>query len=703
MAGIGNGKRKPDGNVEISLQTGRTTNRKTKPPARRITIITTTATTIRTKTKNPIQVITDRHPKTQNGRKRIWGRNLVRMENLPRPSDLVNLPIICVSSAVELDIQQRIVPKPRKLKEEPHRSRHPTANPPRTQKNKQQLLEPARTSGCDDLDHAIEEVRLNASTPFTQCSVFIYYNFTFTKYHNFQSFSGFGFHTLFHRLPFCQIKKYDCLFYKPKLFDGSSSSHMITKAIDIPLQIAPRHITPFTFYVTMLDPLCVVVLGYNWLTCYHLLIDWVLSSITFRSTHIENPVPETRPSMRASVSEEMELPSTSDPFDPEFQAESTTPLVKPKIDISLINAVAFLWACSLPGSQQFSLNLADIEVSGCSASTSKLPDPVDLSNVPEEYHEFADVFDKAKAQTLAPHRPYDLKINLEEGYTPPLGQVYSLSQTELKALREFLDENLAAGFISSTRSPHRAPILFVKKKDGGLRLCVDFRGLNKITKKDRYPLPLIMDLLDSPGKARIYTKIDLQHAYHLVHIAKGDEWKTAFWTCYGSFEWKVMPFGLTNAPAAFQHFMNDIFADMVDGCVIIYLDDILVYSDNIDQHRTHIREVLRWLHKHGLYAGAHKCSFHQDTVEYLGYILSPSGLTMDPAKVQTIQDWPEPHKIKEIQSFLGFANFYRRFIHAYSDIVIPLTWLTHKDTKWDFSEKCRKVFNDLKTAFLSAL
>ena len=135
-----------------------------------------------------------------------------------------------------------------------------------------------------------------------------------------------------------------------------------------------------------------------------------------------------------------------------------------KIDISLVNAAAFLRACSLPGSQQFSLNLADIEVSGRSASTSKLPDPVDLFNVPEEYHEFVDVFDKAKAQTLAPHRPYDLKINLEEGYTPPLRQVYSLSQTELKALREFLDENLATGFISSTRSPHGAPILFVKRR-----------------------------------------------------------------------------------------------------------------------------------------------------------------------------------------------------------------------------------------------
>ena len=173
-------------------------------------------------------------------------------------------------------------------------------------------------------------------------------------------------------------------------------------------------------------------------------------------------------------------------------------------------------------------------------------DPVDLSNVPEEYHEFADVFDKAKAQTLATHRPYDLKINLEEGYTPPLGQVYSLSQTKLKALQEFLDENLATGFISSTQSLHGAPVLFIKKKDGGLRLCVNFRRLNKITKKDRYPLPLIMDLLNSSRKVRIYTEIDLQPAYHLVRIAEGNEWKTAFQTRYGSFEWKVMLFDLTN-------------------------------------------------------------------------------------------------------------------------------------------------------------
>ena len=337
--------------------------------------------------------------------------------------------------------------------------------------------------------------------------------------------------------------------------------------------------------------------------------------------------------MRASVSEEMEPQPISDNSDPDIQEDipnpNPIPKVTSKVDISIVNAVAYIRACKLPGTQQFTLNIKDITARSNSTSDSA---PVDLSSVPEEYHDFADVFDKAKADTLAQHRPYDLKINIDEGSTPPLGPMYSLSQTELTALREFIDEHLATGFIRPSRSPHGAPVLFIKKKDGGLRLCVDFRGLNKLTKKDRYPLPLITDLLDSPGRARIYTKIDLQHAYHLVRIAEGDEWKTAFRTRYGSFEWLVMPFGLTNAPAAFQRFMNDIFSDMLDVCVIIYLDDILIYSDNKELHRKHVREVLRRLRENGLYAGTNKCTFHTDTVEYLGYILSPTGLTMDPAQ-----------------------------------------------------------------------
>jgi len=170
-----------------------------------------------------------------------------------------------------------------------------------------------------------------------------------------------------------------------------------------------------------------------------------------------------------------------------------------------------------------------------------------------------------------------------------------LSQFEQETLKQFIDENLTNGFICSMSSPYGAPVLFVKKKDGSLRLCVDFRSLNKITKKDRYPLSLISDLLDSPHKARIYTKIDLQHAYHLVRIAEEDKWKTAFRTHYGAFEWSVMSFRLTNAPAAFQRFMNDVFSDLLDVCIVVYLDDILIYSDDITQHQSHVKEVLKRL------------------------------------------------------------------------------------------------------------
>src|SRR5260221_2228462 len=175
-----------------------------------------------------------------------------------------------------------------------------------------------------------------------------------------------------------------------------------------------------------------------------------------------------------------------------------------------------------------------------------------LSGVHQEYHEFCDVFSGEKANTLAPHWPYNLKINLEEGTKLFHGPIYSLSPLELTALREFLEENVWNGFICPSKSPWGSPVLFVKKKDGSLHLCIDFCTLNRVTEKDRYPLPLIPDLLNSLGPARIYSKIDLKHAYHLVWIAEGDEPKTAFCMCYRSYEWQVMPFGLTNAPAVFQ-------------------------------------------------------------------------------------------------------------------------------------------------------
>ena len=222
-----------------------------------------------------------------------------------------------------------------------------------------------------------------------------------------------------------------------------------------------------------------------------------------------------------------------------------------------------------------------------------------------------------------------------------------------------------------------------------------------ISKKNHYPLLLISNLLDSSHKAWVYSKIDLRHAYHLVHIADSDEWKIAFRTCYGSFEWSVMPFGLTNTPAAFQQLMNNIFSNLLDVCVMIYLDDILIYLNNMSEHHQHVKEILKHLHKAGLYAKAEKCKFYSESVEYLGYILSPSGLTMSDDKIKIIQDWLEPKKVKNIQSFLGFTNFYCWFIFNYSDIVIPLTYLTQKNIPWKFDISCRDAFNSLKKVFTS--
>jgi Reverse transcriptase (RNA-dependent DNA polymerase)/Retroviral aspartyl protease len=447
-----------------------------------------------------------------------------------------------------------------------------------------------------------------------------------------------------HSLPFISISP-----IRLKLIDGTVSPSIINQIIELQVKFPSGESMTTSFFAFPLDPSTPLVLGHNWLTRYNPLIDWVLGSIIFRPQLLEESNTSLTSSARSAP-----LPLQ----EPLYSDIPSTPATPPAI--SLINSAAFARACKLPGAQSFQVHLSDLSVSGKSASVSD--EPSDLSAIPEEYHDFADVFSKAKADTLPPHRPYDLKIELEDGAKPPLGPMYSLSQTELHALREFIDENLRTGFIRSTSSPHGAPILFVRKKDGSLRLCVDYRGLNKITKKDRYPLPLISDLLSTAGKARIYTTLDLRHAYHLVRIADGDEWKTAFRTRYGSFEWRVMPFGLSNAPAAFQRFMNDIFKDLLDVTVIVYLDDILIFSDDPKEHRKHVREVLRRLRLHGLYSRPEKCRFSTDTVEYLGYILSKDGLTMSPAKVKTILDWPEPKKVKDVQSFLGFANFYRRFI-----------------------------------------
>jgi hypothetical protein len=226
--------------------------------------------------------------------------------------------------------------------------------------------------------------------------------------------------------------------------------------------------------------------------------------------------------------------------------------------------------------------------------------------------------------------------------------------------------------------------MFVKKAAGSLRLVVDYRRLNKVTKKNVYPLPRQDDLMAQLQGAKIFTKLDLRWGYNNVQIKEGDEYKTVFRTKYTLFETLVMPFGLTNTPAAFQHFMNDIFQDMLDTKVIIYLDDILIFSKTQEEHGKDVKEVLKRLADNQLFCKLSKCSFHVDTVDYLGLVISPKGISMEEKKVQAVKEWATPQTVKQVQSFLGFTNFLRRFVPNYSSLARPLHNRTHKDAKWEW-------------------
>ncbi|KAL0149844.1 hypothetical protein M9458_054892 [Cirrhinus mrigala] len=301
---------------------------------------------------------------------------------------------------------------------------------------------------------------------------------------------------------------------------------------------------------------------------------------------------------------------------------------------------------------------------------------INLEEVPVPYRDLAEVFSKRSATQLPPHRPYDLAIDLVPGAVLPRGHLYSLSATEHQAMEEYVAEGLRAGTIRPSSSPAAAGFFFVKKKDGGLRPCVDYRGLNQITIKNRHPLPLTNTALDTLSGARFFTKLDLRSAYNLVRIREGDEWKTAFITPTGHYETLVMLFGLCNSPSVFQQFINDVLRDMLGRWCYAYLDDILIYSKTLEEHTQHVRAVLRRLLAHQLYCKLEKCAFHQHSTTFLGFVISPQGVAMDPQKLEAVRSWPLPSSLKQLQRFLGFANFYRRFIQGFSATAAPLTALT---------------------------
>ncbi|KAJ8127922.1 hypothetical protein O1611_g5714 [Lasiodiplodia mahajangana] len=325
--------------------------------------------------------------------------------------------------------------------------------------------------------------------------------------------------------------------------------------------------------------------------------------------------------------------------------------------------------------------------------------------VPEEYRDLLRAFSKVDSDTLPPRRSIDHRIEFTEGKSRddlPNNPLYRMSLEELEVMREYITEQLRKGFIEPGSAPFAAPVLFVPKPGGGLRFCVDYRKLNALSKKDKYPIPLIDETLARISKAKIFTKIDVQQAFNRIRMHPDDEDLTTFKTRYGSFKYKVVPFGLANGPATFQRYINGVLGECLDDFCSAYIDDVLVFSETLEEHRIHVRRVLERLRDAGLQADLKKCEFHVEETKYLGFIVGRNGIRADPEKVAVIRDWKEPKTLKAVQSFVGFCNFYRRFIPRYSRVAKPLFRLTRKDVPFLWDQRCQEAFDELKSLMMSA-
>ncbi|GJV16209.1 putative nucleotidyltransferase, ribonuclease H [Tanacetum coccineum] len=425
--------------------------------------------------------------------------------------------------------------------------------------------------------------------------------------------------------------------------------NMLTAPLRFDDRIRPANLLP----IHMLD--FDVILGMDWLASHRATIDCYARTVIFGNVR-----------------------------QPEFVYHGSSPLKSVKL-ISAMKARTLI----SHGCQGFLASVMDTSLES--------PNIENLSVV----REFADVFPD-ELPGLPPAREIEFGIELIPGAEPISKAPYRMAPVELKELKEQLQEMLENGFIRPSVSPWGAPVLFVKKKDGSMRLCIDYRELNRITIRNRYPLPRIDDLFDQLQGAKYFSKIDLRSGYHQLRVREQDISKTAFRTRYGHYEFLVMPFGLTNAPAVFMDLMNRIFHEYLDKFVIVFIDDILVYSKSEEEHEQHLRIVLEILRQKKLYAKFSKCEFWLQQVAFLGHIVSADGIIMDPSKVEAITKWPRPTTVTEVRSFLGLAGYYRRFVEGFSRLALPLTQLMRKGEKFVWTDERQESFEELKRRLVSA-
>lgn len=313
--------------------------------------------------------------------------------------------------------------------------------------------------------------------------------------------------------------------------------------------------------------------------------------------------------------------------------------------------------------------------------------PPDLQDI---LHQYEDVF--SAPTELPPERHGDHKIPLLEGAQPFCLRLYRYNPAQKTKIENQIKEMLDKGGIKVSTSPFSSPALLVRKKTGDWRLCVDYRRLNALTTKNKYPLPLIEDLLDELHGAQWFTSLDLCSGFYQIRMAKGEEFKTAFQTHHDHFEYNVMPYGVTGGPATFQAVMNIILEPLLRKCVVVFIDDILIYSKSWEDHLKHIQEVLSILQQHKFHVKLTKCSFAKQQLAYLGHIVSIKGVATDPLKIKTVQDWPQPQNVKDVRSFLGMVDYYRRFVPQFGLLSKPLTDLLRKGTIFVWTSNTEQSF-----------